>query len=171
MYIRWHKGNGEHHQFDSASWAMCTNTWFIFQGARTSCKGGKWSQRGGTCEWTLRWINHPHADALLLSSSPLFTFPRFFPPALPYPASHHLSRCSPLLLPLKLSSVISFPYLPSSLPSIYVHAHIVSPSLSLSPSLSPDGWQRVAACCGQANYLHNYDLPLNHMILYLDVGN
>lgn len=40
-----------------------------------------------------------------------------------------------------------------------------------SLALSPDGWQRAAACCGQANYLHNYDLPLNHMILYLGVGN
>lgn len=41
----------------------------------------------------------------------------------------------------------------------------------LSLSLYLDGWQRVAACCVQANYLHNYDLPLNHMILYLGVGN
>lgn len=38
-------------------------------------------------------------------------------------------------------------------------------------SLSPDGWQRAAACCGQANYLHNNDLPLNHMILYLSASN
>lgn len=44
-------------------------------------------------------------------------------------------------------------------------------SIFLSLSLCLDGWQRVAACCGQANYLHNYDLPLNHMILYLGVGN
>lgn len=43
--------------------------------------------------------------------------------------------------------------------------------LSPPPPPRPDGCQGVAACCGQANYLHNYDLPLNHMILYLGVGN
>lgn len=67
-----------------------------------------------------------------------------------------------------------------------LHLHLKHPHFSLLltyPPLSPHsspfslslslqmGWQRAAACHGQANYLHNYDLPLNHMIPYLGVGN
>lgn len=33
-----------------------------------------------------------------------------------------------------------------------------------------DGRYNKAACCGQANYLSNYDLPLNHMIFLQSCG-
>lgn len=60
---------------------------------------------------------------------------------------------------------------PSLAPSVLSSFRSLSLSLCLTLFPCLDGWQRVAACCGQANYLHNYDLPLNHMILYLGVGN
>lgn len=64
-------------------------------------------------------------------------------------------------------------HLPPGLPrpSVYLPVYPSIPPSLTPPPPHPDGCQGVAACCGQANYLHNYDLPLNHMILYLDVGN
>lgn len=60
------------------------------------------------------------------------------------------------------------------------HAHIPVPHVPTSPGwrrraaaahcfgrripCPADGRYNKAACCGQANYLSNYDLPLNHMI-------
>lgn len=84
-----------------------------------------------------------------------------------------LNICSFFHLLLKLPSFLHPPFfspLPSPTPpppSLFGTPRFSSSSLCLPP----DGWQRVAACCGQANYLHNYDLPLNHMIPYLGVGN
>lgn len=69
---------------------------------------------------------------------------------------------------MKIHPFLLFLLLRSAFPSLL---NVLSSSLFLYIYLCLDGWQRVAACCVQANYLHNYDLPLNHMILYLGVGN
>lgn len=112
-------------------------------------------------------------QSFLHSSVLLFTFPLFF-----YILTSSSSQ--PSLSTYVLSSTF-FSNCPHSFILHFSHPYpLLPPPLSLfgtprfsssSLCLPPDGWQRVAACCGQANYLHNYDLPLNHMIPYLGVGN
>lgn len=124
---------------------------------------------------------HPFCSLhfLIFSNSPPLTYPlchdsshMFFPP----PSSQTVfirSSCSPSFPSHPYSLIQIFPLFSSPLSLLYLCplSRNVSSPFSHSRSLPPDGWQRVAACCGQANYLHNYDLPLNHMIPYLGVGN